>query len=355
MQPGSLRRTVKTKSVSMNKVIAAFGIVWAVSGIPCFGEVVTDALLFEADANNDPDPNDGWDYTGAMADGPASLSVDLTLGGALERLVEGTQAYFHRTADDRFFLGTLENSASVSDWTVEVWVRKDVTGDASLPEDQVFNVRDASFTEFISISGSGHAAPIDEPDFDHRDFNGGGARSQIDNAFTWPDDVWQQWVATYRDSDPGQDNGVLTIYLNGAQVAQDSNQKPTHAGSSTFDTMGLFVITSAEWNRGLSGDLAVIRFYGKALSAEDVARNFNATGMGLGLVAPAPGIASVTVTDPVAHRFTGESGVVYELHGSIDGTNFTATGAMVRGTGGEQDVYDPSGVQKAAYRLVPRM
>ena len=341
----------------LKTVLSTLGIVWSASVLSCSGQVVTNALLFEADANNDPDPNDGWDYTGAMANGPATLSVNLTLGGQLERRVDGTQAYFHRTNDDRFFNGGLENNMSVSDWSVEIWVRKDLTGDAGLPEDQVFNIRDSSFTEFITISGSSYAAPIDEPDFDHRDFNGDGARSQIANAFSWPDDVWQQWVATYRDSNPGQDDGILTIYVNGVLVAQDSNQKPAHAGSSTFDTMGLFVSTPGEWRRGLSGDLAVVRVYGKDLSAAEVGQNFIATGTGLGLAAPLapPAIAAVRrVTGQTAHCFTGEIAVLYELHGSDDGTNFTATGAMVQGSGGEQLVFDPGATQRAAYLLIPQ-
>ena len=244
-------------------------------------------LLFEADANNDLDPNDGWDYTGTMADGPATLAVNTTLIGALERFTQGTQAYFHRTADDRFFNGTLEVSASVADWSLELWVRKDVTGEAGVPEDQVFNIRDASFTEFITVSGQGSAAPIDEPDFDHRDFNGGGARSQLNNAFTWPDDTWQQWVATYQDSEAGLDNGVLTIFVDGVQVAQNSSQKPRNEGLTTFDTMGLFVVVPDDWNRGLSGDLAIVRFYDNILTQGEIDTSFATTALALGI--PEPG------------------------------------------------------------------
>lgn len=72
-----------------------------------------------------------------------------------------------------------------------------------------------------------------------------------------------------------------------------------------------------------------------------------ATGPGVGLIEAVPplGIAAVSLTDSVAHVFTGEPGDMYELHGSSDGTNFTATGAMVRGDGGQQSAFDPTGTR----------
>ena len=299
-------------------------------------------LLVELDANNDLNPNDGWDFTGAIS---GTLPVDTTLGGSLARLTDGTQAYFHRTADDRFFNGGLSNSVAVADWTVEVWVRKDVTGEASVPEDQVVNFRDASFTEFITIGGASHATPIDEPDFDHRDFNGGTARSQIDNAFTWPEDTWQQWVATYRDSDPGADNGILTVYVNGAQVAQDSNQKPRHEGSSAFDTMGVFAYTSSDWNRGLSGDIAIIRLYDNILTPSEIASSYTTTAVDLGLIAP-QGVTftNVNLVDTIGMEFDSENLTEYTLQFTTDLVTSSAwmNAASVIGTGTNMFLFDPT-------------
>ena len=243
------------------------------------------SVLFDFNANTDTDPNDGWDYTGTAGSG--TLPVNLTLGGALDRFTQGTQAYYHREGGDRFFMGSLGNSGAVADWSVEIWVRKDVTADAGVPEDQVVNFRDASFTEFITIGGASYTGPIDEPDFDHRDFNGGGARSQIVNAFSWPEDTWQHWVATYQDSGAGLDNGVLTIYVNNAQVAQNSSQKPRHEGLSVFDTAGFFVYTAGDWNRGLTGDLAIVRLHDAVMTPSEIDTSFWTTASALGI--PEPG------------------------------------------------------------------
>ena len=314
------------------------------------------ALLLEFDANNDFDPNNGWDFTGAIS---GTLPVDLTLSGQLVRQIQGDQAYFQRTGDDRFFNGSLGGNVSVTNWSVEIWVRKTTTGNAGTPEDHVVNFRDNAFDAFISISG-GHNGVVEEPDFDHRDFNGGGARSQINDAFNWPEGVWQHWVATYQDSAvPAQDNGVLTIYVNGVQVAQDANQKPTNVGSSAFTTAGIFVFTSSDWNRGLSGDIAIVRLHDNILTQEEIDASYLATADDMGLIAPTGAdFTNVSLANTEGMEFESDTLTEYTLQLTTD--LITSSGwmnaATVLGTGANMYFFDPTEATGSstskAYRVI---
>ena len=76
---------------------------------------------------------------------------------------------------------------------------------------------------------------------------------------------------------------------------------------------------------------------------------------GLGDSPPSPPeIAGATLTDQLGFVFTGEvTGLIYELECSDNETNYVKTGALVRGNGAEQILYDPRGTPtQAFYRIV---
>jgi hypothetical protein len=177
--------------------------------------------------------------------------------------------------------------------------------------------------------------------------------------------------ATELSADPGdwestgasvRGDGIMRGYyssasgFNGMHVFESTIEPVNNDGlsASSLGYAALFGQNVTETERGMVGDLAVVRFYRRALAPEEIEKNFNATGPGLGVVAatPLPDIAAVSALNSVGLRFTGEAGALYELHGSNDGTTFTPTGARVRGTGGEQYAFDPDGMQKAAYQMI---
>ncbi len=339
--------------VRMIRLLFGIGVAWVVTACICPAQVVTTDLLASFDANDDTDPNDGWNYTGAM--GPGTLSNG-GQSGPLSRMQDPNGQFFFRkdSATDHMFQGKTANTTTLSDWSAEIWIRRN----AANSENHIFRVSETGFpdpnapNQFVNSSAPG----LPDLTFDHRaPGSSSGHRTTNNDIHTWGTDQWEQWVFTYSDGP----NGTLTMYLNNTLVFSNSSQNPINNNTSTIDTIALFGIRrDSESTRGMIGDIAVFRFYGKVLAAGEVDQNFNATGGGLGLIAaplPAPGIAAANVTSQVGHQFTGDAGTLYELHGSDDGTSFTATGALTRGTGSEQVVFDPSGVQKAAYKMVPQL
>ena len=322
--------------------------------------VVADGLLLAFDANNDTSANDGWSYTGVM-----SGSLPAAGGGAAptRHADPNGQFYFHHDAGDRVFLGNLTSSTGYGSWSSEYWVRR--TGLNSENHLSAWWANSSSGNpSLISHSGSGQANPTDEIDLDHRDGNNERSNITGQNAIAWPPNEWAQIVVTYIDATGvGTDDGIMRAYYSNASgfsatpVFESFTERVDNDGpnASALGYAGLFGQNITETNRGMVGDLAVVRFYDHALTPAEIDQNFTATGPGFGLAPPVspPSITAATVTDQVAYRFTGEFDVIYELRGSDNGTTFTPTGAMVRGAGAEQYVFDPSGTQKSAYQLVP--
>ena len=324
-------------------------------------QAVSNGLLLAFDANDDNNAINGWSYTGVMS---GSLPVAGGSAAPTHHTDPNGQSYFHHDAGDGVFLGNLTSSVGYGSWSTEYWVRR--TGLNSENHLSRWLASPSSGNpSFIAHSGSGQLNPTDEIDLDHRDGNNQRSNIAGRNAIPWPPNEWAQIVVTYIDATGvGTDDGIMRAYysnssrFNGTPVFESFTERVDNDGpnASALGYAGLFSQNITETERGMVGDLAGVRFYDHALTPAEVKQNFNATGPGLGLAPPPPpppGFAAATVTDQVAYRFTGEVGVLYELHGTDDGSHFTATGAMVRGTGAEQDAFDPSGTQRAAYRLVP--
>ena len=299
------------------------------------------ALLFEVDANTDSDPTDGWSYTGTM--GPGVLPVSASGSGDVVRSTQATQAYFSRSMGGKAFTGDTTNTATISNWSIEIWLRR--TG-LEL-ENQVLNFRDSSFNAFISISGNSQSAPVD-PDFDHRDFNGVDARSKVLDAFPWPEGVWQQWVVTYQDSTGGPDTGLMSIYLNGAPVdvfPQDTNQKPFHQNLSTLGTAALFIVADPGDFKGMVGDLAIVRLYDNILTPGEISASFSTTSAALGFLPPQDvTFTNVNLVDTIGMQFLSENLTEYTLQFTTDlvSSSNWMNAATVIGTGTNLFFFDPT-------------
>lgn len=242
-------------------------------------------VLLEFNANNDTDPNDGWDFTGAIS---GTLPVNMTAGGAIDRLVDpgATQHYFQRDGGDRGFGPSLGGSLSFGDYSVETWIRRDEIGGS---EDFVFQFKNTSFSTTFLIAKAREANPPEELDYIHQ--APAGERATSNNIFTWPLDVWQHWVFTYQEN-TGGDNGVLSVIVDNGTPIVLGGQKPIYTGAPAINTAEIF-FSGSEWNRGMRGDIAIIRLHDKVLDANEITASYNEGYVALGI--PEPGSLALLV------------------------------------------------------------
>jgi hypothetical protein len=310
-------------------------------------------LLFEFDANNDLDPNDGWDFTGAIS---GTLSTNLTAGGAIDRIVDPgtTQAYFRREAGDRGFGPSLGGIVSISNYSLEIWIRRQSIGTS---EDFVFQFKNNVFNTTFMIAKAKEALPDDELDFIHQ--APAGNRSTNNNIFNWPVDGWQHWVFNYQEasSDVAGD-GVLTIVVNDGPPTVLSGQNPRYTGSPVIDTAEIF-FSGNEWDRGMRGDIAIIRLHDNILTTEEITASFRATAVDLGLIVPIDvDFDEVSLANTMSMEFESDTSTEYTLQATSD--LVTSSGWMnattVIGTGTNMYFFDPTeptgSATSKAYRIV---
>jgi hypothetical protein len=244
-------------------------------------------VLLEFNANNDTDPNDGWDFTGAIS---GTLPVNLTAGGVIQRLVDpgATQHYYQRDGGARGFGPSLGGSVSFGDYSLETWVRRDEIGPS---EDFVFQLKNSSFSTTFLIAKAREANPPEELDFIHQ--APAGERSTNLNQFQWSLDEWQHWVFTYQEaSSVGADDGVLTIVVNNGTPIVLTGQKPRYTGAPAVNTAEIFY-SGSEWDRGMRGDIALIRLHDEVLDGAAIAASYNQGYVDLNI--PEPGSLALLV------------------------------------------------------------
>ncbi len=331
-------------------------------------QVVTDDLIFEANANNDFNGSDGWDFTQPSIGATGTLVVT-SLVAPLHNATLGGGGYFSAepqyaggSGPQQHFGGAI-SPANITDFTYEIWLRR--RGDNS--EGQI-----ASFRKTINFVGNnfhlamttGGPPPGGQDDqlldIDFRDR--AGIREGNFDTIPLPMGEWRQMAITYQDvSATNAQDGVMNIYINGNQtpVWTETTNNVFLGGGGTADLayVTTHTINDSEGDRGFLGDIAIIRIYTDVLTPEEVAQNFQADAdkYGLGDSPPSPPeIAGATLTDQLGFVFTGEvTGLIYELECSDNGTNYVKTGALVRGNGAEQILYDPRGTPtQAFYRIV---
>jgi hypothetical protein len=143
--------------------------------------------------------------------------------------------------------------------TVEVWYKRAVTTDYQF----WFSDNTANFRFGITSAGNYF-------------WNMGSRTDRQNTSFTLATGIWKHVVFT-----GGVEAGsiVTRLYVDGAFVFSQNE------GYSTLRSMSGFLIGAGE-NNGvylLKGNLAVVRVYQKALSANEVTQNFNATKTRFGL------------------------------------------------------------------------
>ena len=237
-------------------------------------------VLLEFNANADTDPNDGWDYTGVVS---GTLQPNLTAGGVLLRNIDPgtTQAYYRRDGGARGFGLPLGNDVTPNgDFALETWIRRAENGPS---EDQIMILRNSAFNTTFMTAKALEGGTDTGLDFIHQAVN--GARSINVDIFDWPLDEWQHWVFNYQNADSGLNNGALSVSVNNGAPIVLSAQEPRYAGS-IINEVGIFFIGS-EWDRGMRGDIAVIRLHDGQLSAGEISSSYNDFLVGLNI--PEPG------------------------------------------------------------------
>jgi len=327
-------------------------------------QVVTNDLVFEANANTDTDGSDGWDFTQpAVSGGGGTLAVGSVNPPTHNTTLSGG-GYFN--ADPDFTgpnpaqnFGGFVTPVNISNYTYEIWIRRN--GDN--PESQFGSFRmDPNFSDdnFFTLAMQGGNPQGTDNQFADIDI-----RDRIDTregnieVFPLPIGEWRQVAITYQDvSATDAADGVMNVYTNGNQtpIATFTNNvfmagvPDDDVTGSRLEYVTTHVIAEPEGTRGIKGDIAIVRIYAAALTPAEVEQNFLADIDKYAPSAGLPEISSATLTEELGFVFTGEvAGLVYELECSDDGTNFVKTGALVLGNGAEQILFDPRGPPTNAF------
>ena len=339
-------------------LVAACGLEAAVTGR---AQVLTNDLVFEANANTDTNANDGWSFTQpAIPGGGGALAVTSSGAPAHSFTPEGG-GFFRSTGINQNFGGSV-TTVSLSDLTCEIWLRRN--GDNS--EGQI-----ASFRRSVDFSGNnfhlamtaggpppgGQDNQLADVDFSDRL----GVRQGNFDMIPAPVGEWRQVVITYRDvSSQGAADGVMNVYTNGNQtpIASFMNNVFMAGGTgSELKHVAIQIINAGEGIRGFQGDIAIVRIYGAELTPAEITQNYRADGPQYGLITipPPPAVVtSYTRTGQMGFAIDTDTGVVYQLEGSNDGADYVPTGAFVRGDGGEKVLFDPRGAPTQAFYQVIR-
>jgi hypothetical protein len=325
-------------------------------------QVVTHDLVFEANANTDSDGSDGWDFTQlAVAGGGGTLPVSSSSAPGHGSTLNGG-GFFNSNGMNQNFGGPV-TSVSFGDFTYEIWLRR--LGDNVAEGEAQFGgfrkLEGFGNENFVSLAmNGGNPQGIDDQladvDFRNRTLIREGNIDRI----PIPIGQWLQLVITYQDvTSAGLSDGVMSVYTNGHQtpIVTFTNRVHMAAGpGADLEWVTTHIYAASESEKGMPGDIAIVRIYNVTLSPAEVEQNFLADAAKYGLAgAPAapPVFTSATVKDELGFVFTGDvPGLMYSLECSDNGLNFIKTGAMVRGNGSEQILFDPRGTPtQAFYRI----
>ena len=339
---------------------------WTVALLTLFAaaapaQVTTNNLVFEANANDDNDGSDGWDYTQPAVGGAIGLLPVSSANAPTHGVTLNGGGFFNSDGASRHFAGSV-TPVKVLDFSYELWLRR--RGANTTSEQQIGSFRKLqgfggdNFLSFAMNSGNPQGVDDQLADVDFKDET--GVRAGNLDQIPIPIDKWMQVVITYSDvTAPGLADGIMNVYTNGnpAPVASFGNNVHMGGGDGAdMEWVETHVINSAESDKSWPGDIAIVRIYNAVLTPAEVTQNFQADGGKYGLIgstASPPELESTRVTDAVGFVFTADvPGLLYELECSDDGVNFIQTGAIVRGTGAKQILFDPRGTPtQAFYRI----
>lgn len=183
--------------------------------------------------------------------------ADQTLYGA-PTYITGSPKHFSFNGFSQYSVGSTPYVLPPSQYTKMVWFQINASGDNNL----VSSAAGGHFMYFASTStlwaGNANVTP----------YSGGGAfgSSTSFNTGTW-------YCATVVFSSP-----QIWIYVNGVQDAFDPTYGPAHAGDGSVN-----LACFGPGGNLLNGNIAEVYCYGRALTAQEVLQNFNATRSRYGL------------------------------------------------------------------------
>ena len=218
-------------------------------------ELVTDGLVLSLDAGDPRSyPSSGTTWTdlsgngnnGTLVNGPTYSNAD---GGSL--VFDGT--------DDAITVATGLQSQLQSGATLEMWIKKDSNKSA----------------EFLKVGDSN----VDEPGAQsiwyasgilrfHSFINGASRRHVLlQHTISLGDGNWRHIVCTFNGNIV--DGGTASLYINGSLITSTTNEST----NSSFGAPG-FSHTGSGYAH--DGSASVLRVYNRALSAAEVAQNYDA-------------------------------------------------------------------------------
>ena len=219
-------------------------------------KVVTDGLVLCLDAaDKNSYPGSGTTWTDLVG------GVELTTEGSPTWSSNG---YFSFVADDRYIQETTSIGIILTTQvTLCAWYRK--TGAGSGSNERIVEVWAAD------APSSGHVININSANGDTEmwlndngnDTNNRFITTTTDDTFA--DDVWRYMVGTY--SSP-----ALNIYMDDSLNKTGSQAVTTALDDINSISVGGYALDSYY----MTGDIAIVQIYNRALSAKEVSHNFNA-------------------------------------------------------------------------------
>ena len=230
-------------------------------------KIVTDGLVLcldAADRNSYPGSGTSWldlsgnNRTGTLTNGPTFSSNN---GGIID--FDGTNDYVD-ISNARYLI----NSINIS---VEMWVYQDAIVTSSTFSDQV-NLFELPAAQPIG-SVSCFYFPLRGEDIHFR-YQRGGNQAQVSPSASQEINTWHHYIST-------SDANYISLYKDGELVGSNSSTYEFTALSTSNNNARLG--ETGYYNKHYNGKISGVKMYNRALTADEVRRNYNATKGRFGL------------------------------------------------------------------------
>jgi hypothetical protein len=227
---------------------------WKWGLVSSLNSFVRTGLTYHLDAGNTLSyPGSGTTWSDLVGTGVVTTLVNgpsysSTVGGS----ITFTPASSHYAATATEF-----QTAAYSNWTVEVWMSPTNTYTGTNPA--IVTQKYPSTINYVLGVSAGVTAPNVGVGF----FN--GAWYYIPTGYAPTTNVWAQFVGTYDGAD-------LKLHVNGNPTLST----PTTASSTWANNGGIYLMRRWDSADYFGGSLAIVRIYNRALSTDEISKNFNA-------------------------------------------------------------------------------